>query len=163
MATRTRKSNAKSGNHNHSQCVRNALEAAERVCAKRDIKLTPIRRKVLELVWARHEPVGAYTILAKLAIDSHKPSPPTVYRALEFLIDAGLVHRIESLNSFMGCGYAEHTHRAQFMVCRACQSVEEIDDSTLERAIDTRARLSGFKLAEEPVEIRGLCGKCATT
>ena len=147
--------------HNHAQCVQSALLAADRVCTKRAMRLTPLRRRVLELVWSQHEPIGAYDILARLAVGGRKPAPPTVYRALEFLIDAGLVHRIESLNAFKGCDSPEHAHRAQFLVCRACHRVEEIDDRSLTRAIEARAKHSGFRLAPESFEVKGVCAECA--
>jgi len=162
VARRARTARKPNPPHNHAQCVRSALQAADRVCAKRAIRLTPLRRRILELVWAQHDPIGAYDILDKLVNDYRKPAPPTVYRALEFLIDAGLVHRIESLNAFKGCASPEQAHRAQFLVCRACHRVEEIDDRTLERAIETRALNSGFRLEAESFEVKGLCGQCAT-
>ena len=89
--------------HDHDHCVANALAAAEQVCATRGLKLTPLRRRVLELVWAGHGPVGAYDLLQALAEgDARAVQPPTVYRALEFLREAGLVHRIDTLNAFIG-------------------------------------------------------------
>lgn len=149
------------GAHDHTRCVQAALAAAARVCEKRELKLTPIRRKVLEIVWSQHEPIGAYDILKQVESPSGKAVPTTVYRALEFLIDAGLVHRIDSLNAFKGCDSPEHAHRAQFLVCRACRRVEELDDDAIESAIDARARRDGFDLHAASLEIRGLCGNCA--
>jgi Fur family zinc uptake transcriptional regulator len=89
--------------HQHEHCVHDALAAAEVLCAKRGVRLTAIRKRVLELVWASHQPLGAYAILDKLTNEGHKPAPPTVYRALEFLLEHGLIHRIASLNAFLGC------------------------------------------------------------
>ena len=96
--------------HDHQSCIQQALDTAANLCEQRGLNLTPIRRRVLEIVWRSHEPIGAYQILAELAKERDKAAPPTVYRALDFLIDAGLVHRIESLNAFGGCG--AHTGKA---------------------------------------------------
>lgn len=162
MARTSKKTAARgAGPHDHARCVDAALAAADRVCDRRGLKLTAIRRKVLEVVWAQHEPIGAYDILRQVPSPSGKAVPTTIYRALEFLIDAGLVHRIDSLNAFKGCDSPEHQHRAQFLVCRACRRVEELDDVAIESAIDARARRDGFDLHAASLEIRGLCGNCA--
>lgn len=150
----------KAAPHNHRNCVRDALLAAERVCEERNLKLTPLRRQVLEIVWSRHEPIGAYDILGVLSSAEHRPSPPTVYRALEFLLEAGLVHRIDSLNAFKGCESPESGHRAQFLVCRSCHHVEELDDRAIEAAIGARAKSVGFSISAGTLEIRGLCQQC---
>lgn len=126
-----------------------------------NLRLTPIRKQVLEIVWSQHEPIGAYDILGKLDVASKKPSPPTVYRALEFLMDAGLVHRIDSLNAFKGCDSPEQAHRPRFLVCRTCHHVEEIDDRRIESAIGARAKLAGFELTQASLEILGLCSNCS--
>ena len=81
--------------HQHEHCVHNALSSAEDLCSKRGVRLTAIRKRVLELVWASHQPLGAYAILDKLTAEGHKPAPPTVYRALEFLLEQGLIHMLE--------------------------------------------------------------------
>ena len=91
--------------HDHRVCVKDALEQATAICAKRGARLTPIRRRVLELIWASHKPSGAYDILEALSQESRgkRIAPPTVYRALDFLLEQGLIHRLESLNAFIGC------------------------------------------------------------
>src|SRR5690606_10698879 len=89
--------------HDHEQCVSDALAAAEQVCERSGARLTPVRRGVLGLVWQSHRPMGAYDLLDTLAReDDRRPAPPTVYRALDFLQEHGLVHRIASLNAFIG-------------------------------------------------------------
>ena len=90
--------------HDHSRCVAEALAEAEALCAKQGTRLTTLRKRVLELVWASHKPLGAYDILGVLSEeDGRRAAPPTVYRALDFLLENGLVHRIASLNAFIGC------------------------------------------------------------
>ncbi len=151
--------------HDHDHCVATALAAAEEVCAKRGLKLTPLRRRVLELVWAGHGPVGAYDLLQALAEgDARAVQPPTVYRALEFLREAGLVHRIDALNAFIGCDRPSAAHGAphggQVLVCRSCQSVVEVDDQGIAHALTERAAALGFLPDAGPLEIKGLCPAC---
>jgi Fur family transcriptional regulator, zinc uptake regulator len=147
--------------HDHARCVRRAVAAAERVCAAKEVNLTPLRRHILEIVWRKHEPIGAYEILAELARDREKAAPPTVYRALEFLQEAGLVHRLDTLNAFLGCDRPEDEHAGQFLVCGQCRRVAEIDDSVLSQAAQERARSLGFRLESSAVEIKAICAECA--
>jgi Fur family zinc uptake transcriptional regulator len=151
--------------HDHDHCVATALSAAEQVCATRGLKLTPLRRRVLELVWAGHGPVGAYDLLQALAEgDARAVQPPTVYRALDFLREAGLVHRIDTLNAFIGCDRPDASqgapHGGQVLVCRSCQSVVEVDDPVMARALAERAAALGFLPDAGPLEIKGLCPAC---
>jgi Fur family transcriptional regulator, zinc uptake regulator len=147
--------------HDHDRCIRRAVSAAERVCAAKQISLTPLRKRILEIVWRQHEPIGAYEILAEIAKDREKAAPPTVYRALEFLQDAGLVHRLDSLNAFLGCERPESPHAAQFLVCGNCRRVAEIEDPVLNRALLERARALGFHVEDSAVEIKARCTECA--
>jgi Fur family transcriptional regulator, zinc uptake regulator len=147
--------------HDHRRCIERAVAAAERVCAARRFNLTPIRRRVLEIVWRQHAPIGAYDILAELAKDGGHPSPQTVYRALEFLQEAGLVHRLDTLNAFLGCDRPENSHSGQFLVCSRCRRVAEIEDSLLNRTLQERTRSLGFRLDASPVEIKAICTQCA--
>ncbi|MGH8317451.1 MAG: Fur family transcriptional regulator [Steroidobacteraceae bacterium] len=147
--------------HDHKHCVERAVAAAERVCAARQFNLTPIRKRVLEIVWRQHEPIGAYAVLAELAKAGGKPAPQTVYRALEFLQEAGLVHRLHTLNAFLGCDRPEDAHSGQFLVCSRCRRVAEIEDSVLNRTLKERARSLGFRLDASPVEIKAICNHCA--
>jgi len=148
--------------HNHQQCISQALAIAETLCEERGLRLTPVRRRVLELVWQEHEPIGAYELLAALARDGSSPAPPTVYRALEFLCGAGLVHRIDSLNAYIGCDRADEAHVGQFLVCHQCQRVAEIDNPVLKRSLARAAREAGFSL-DAAVEIKGQCARCQST
>ncbi len=147
--------------HDHARCIRRAVSAAEEVCTRRKVSLTPLRKRVLEIVWRAHEPIGAYQILAEIAKDREKAGPPTVYRALEFLQDAGLVHRLDALNAFVGCDHPAEGHAAQFLICSKCHRVAEIEDPALTRALGERARSSGFRFESGAVEIKGLCDDCA--
>lgn len=147
--------------HDHGRCVADALAAADALCAERGLKLTPLRRRVLELVWAGHGPVGAYDLLQALAqADGRTAQPPTVYRALEFLLEAGLVHRIDTLNAFIGCDRPGAPHGGQVLVCRECRRAEEVDDPVIAAAISERAGALHFTPDAGPLEIKGLCPDC---
>ena len=147
--------------HDHVRCVTEALAAAEIVCTERNVSLTALRRRVLELIWSRHEPVRAYDLLDQLRAERRGAAPPTVYRALDFLLQAGLVHRIESLNAYVGCGGPEARHGGQFLICGECGRVAELDDDDISQRVRQRARGLGFTVRRQTIEIMGLCAQCA--
>jgi Fur family transcriptional regulator, zinc uptake regulator len=148
--------------HDHAACVAHALDAAEALCASRRERLTAIRRQVLEIVWRGHHPIGAYDILEAMQIaGGRKVAPPTVYRALEFLRQQGFVHRIESLNAFVGCHDPGQPHAVQFMICRECRTAVEIHDPRIADALAAAAESAGFTAQERVVELSGLCRRCA--
>ncbi len=147
--------------HDHAHCVADALTRADALCAERGARLTILRRRVLELVWSSHRPRGAYAILEDLSQQDGKATAPlTVYRALEFLVDQGLVHRIESLNAYVGCAAPGATHSGQFLVCEGCGDAAEIDDPSIRSAIDAAAAARGFRVQRPTVEVRGVCKDC---
>ncbi|WP_348771359.1 Fur family transcriptional regulator [Azospirillum sp. SYSU D00513] len=147
--------------HDHDHCIADALTRADALCAERGARLTSLRRRVLELVWNSHRPRGAYAILEDLSQQDGKPAAPlTVYRALEFLVEQGLVHRIESLNAYVGCAAPGAVHSGQFLVCAACGNAIEIDDPRIRSAIDATAAEHGFRVQRPTVEVRGLCPEC---
>jgi len=146
--------------HDHDMCVAEALAHAEEVCARRGLRLTRIRRRVLEIIWSSHKPVGAYDILEELGRDGKRPAPPTVYRALDFLIEAWLVHRLDSLHAFIGCSDPSHAHAGKFLICSQCRSVAELDDPEIARLISNTARAAAFEPHSLVLEIQGLCDLC---
>ena len=150
----------RSGRHNHRTCVADALRAAEEICRDRGLRLTPLRRRILEMIWNGHEPVRAYDLLDKLRGERSGAAPPTVYRTLEFLCDCGLVHRIKSLNAYVGCGDPRFHHAGQFLICRECRAVAELDSPEITEAIADKARNAGFEVAGQTIEIAGLCPDC---
>ena len=114
--------------HNHEHCIHTAMEEAKVLCQSRGVRLTPIREKVLELLWQSHEPIGAYDILAQLAKQEDRPAqPPTVYRALDFLLEQGLVHRLASINAYIGCPHPGEAHKGCFLICQQCRTTIEVD------------------------------------
>lgn len=146
--------------HDHRRCVTTALARAAKVCAASGGRLTALRRRVLELVWQSHRPMGAYDILAALGQKRETVAPPTVYRALEFLRAQGLVHRIESLNAFIGCDQPGEPHSGQFLICRACGRAAEMADGRIDAAMRCGLAEAGFTLERPTVEALGLCPDC---
>ena len=148
--------------HDHDHCVAEAIAVAVRICRERGLRFTEQRRRVLELVWNSHQPVGAYDILDGLHRAGRKVAPPTVYRALDFLIEADLVHRLDSLNAFVGCPDPSRPHAGQFLICRKCRSVAELDDGDIDEMIRQRAAILGFTAIHQTLEIEGICRNCAS-
>jgi len=146
--------------HDHESCVTGALDRAALLCTRRRARLTPLRRRVLTLVWQSHAPIGAYAILASLRRAHRGAAPPTVYRALDFLIAQGLIHRVESLNAYIGCAVPERPHAGQFMICDGCGTAAELDDPAIARAILRRAGAVGFAVERQTIEVQGLCPRC---
>jgi Fur family zinc uptake transcriptional regulator len=147
--------------HDHSHCVSHALAEAETICARQGLRLTALRRRVLELVWHSHKPLGAYDILGVLSEeDGRRAAPPTVYRALDFLLENGLVHRIASLNAFIGCNQPQHAHQGQFLICRSCNAAIELEQPAISQAIIAEAAAVGFVVEGQMVEVVGLCAGC---
>ncbi|RYH02429.1 transcriptional repressor [Salipiger sp. IMCC34102] len=122
-----------------------------------DLRLTPVRRRVLEILLESHAAMGAYDILARLKADGLGDQPPVVYRALSYLVEHGLAHRIERLNAFVACARPEDAHDPAFMICRTCRSVHE---STVATPLDHAARASGFEIERTVIEAEGLCPAC---
>jgi Fur family zinc uptake transcriptional regulator len=147
--------------HDHAKCVADALAAARELCAKRGERFTELRGRVLEIVWDSHRPIGAYAILERLKSDGRSAAPPTVYRALDFLMSAGLVHRIESLNAYVGCAHPGERHASQFLLCKTCGNSVELDEPAVGSALAQAADKRGFKVDRRVVELSGLCANCA--
>jgi Fur family transcriptional regulator, zinc uptake regulator len=148
--------------HDHQRCIRVALDQALAVCASRGLRLTDLRRQVLEIVWQSHAPIGAYQILERLAGRRGRVAPPTVYRALEFLTREGLVHRIDSRNAYVGCTTPAQPHQAYFFICRDCGEAAEFHDPALAGSIGRCVQRAGFRLTSATVELAGLCSRCGT-
>ncbi len=146
--------------HDHDKCVDRALGDAEAICEERGVRLTPLRQKVLELVWSGHKPISAYDLLDKLSENRKKAAPPTVYRALEFLMNEGLVHRIESLNAYIGCPHPFLHHNGQFLICQTCKIVLELNDPAIRKSMTQLAHSEGFTITSGMVEVMGVCPAC---
>lgn len=144
---------------NHQRCIDEAIRVAESLCREQGRRFTTTRRRVLELVWQQHKPIGAYQVLEALQ-QTGRAAPPTVYRALDFLQQMGLVHRIASLNAYVGCSHPGAPHDGQFLICESCQALAELDVPEINSAIAQSAGASGFQPRRHTVEIMGLCPAC---
>ena len=148
--------------HDHAHCAADALARAEAVTAAAGVRLTPVRRRVLEILLEEHRALGAYDVLARLAADGFGNQPPVAYRALEFLVDHGLAHRIQRLNAFTACVHPGEAHAPAFLICRNCQAVAEAEAGPARAALDAAAGALGFVIERTTIEALGLCPACRT-
>jgi len=143
--------------------VNDALAVAESLCARRGRRFTPIRRKVLELLLNHQRSLKAYELLDEIRAIHPNATPPTVYRALDFLLEEGLVHRVDSLNTFIACGDAAGAPHNLLVVCTGCGTVAEIHDDIVRNRLADRIKHAGFKLAGHEMEVKALCQDCLAT
>lgn len=146
--------------HDHVHCVDHGLLAAEQHCAEKGLRLTPVRRKVLELLLQEHRALGAYAILELLRKAGFGSQPPVAYRALDFLVEHGFAHKIERLNAFVACSYPGEKHSPAFMICRNCEAIAEAQSASAKGVLGAAARASGFQIEKTMVEAEGLCPSC---
>src|ERR1700759_5076432 len=147
--------------HDHGRCTADAISHAEQVCARRAQKFTPIRRQVLGALLSSHRPLGAYEVIDELAKSMPRPAPITVYRALDFLMDNGLVHRIESRNAYLACAH-DHDAAAMvaFLICEKCGSVGEMPAGPVAQGLNAAARAPGLAPRLSGVESTAPCAHC---
>ena len=143
--------------HNHATCISDALRSAERICARADLKLTPVRRRVLEILLESHAALGAYDVLSRLDAEGLGSKPPVAYRALGFLVDHGFAHRIEGLNAFIACAHPGSDHAPAFLICRGCRTVAETRATA---PLGAAAAQTGFAIEQTVMEAQGLCPAC---
>ncbi|MCY4277998.1 MAG: Fur family transcriptional regulator [Gammaproteobacteria bacterium] len=146
----------------HETAERIAL--AESLCATRGSKLTAIRRQVLELLWDSSRATGAYELIEALKRKHGRPvAPPTVYRALEFLISQRLVSKIESRNAYIPCAHPERPHDCLFFICSRCGESTEFEDPRIAQALAEDAATFGYRVTRPVVELEGTCENCMLT
>ena len=138
------------------------IQEAEYYCKENGLNFTPVRRKVLEILLQKNTAIGAYEILDLLREAGFKNQPPVAYRALEFLVQNGFAHKIEQLNSFIGCMHPGKDHSPAFMICRNCDSVSEEEALTRNFSVSQIASKAGFTVEKAVIEARGLCHSCAS-
>lgn len=144
----------------HNHCVQSALKRAEEICAQSGGRLTKQRKQVLELIWQNHKAHKAYDILDQMVAKDKSAKPPTVYRALDFLQDYGLVHKIQSLNAYVGCPHPEQNQAHQFLICENCNHVDDIHNDLVSKPLTSIAKNHNFKIKHQIVEVFGLCKNC---
>jgi Fur family zinc uptake transcriptional regulator len=147
--------------HDHDRCANDAIAHAEAICAARAQRLTHTRRHVLEALLASHQPLGAYELIDRLAADGARPAPITIYRALDFLREQGLVHRIESRNAFIAC-VRNHASGdpVVFLICEKCGAVGDAASAAVADTIKRASRAAGFTSKTPVIEISGICAHC---
>jgi Fur family transcriptional regulator, zinc uptake regulator len=147
--------------HDHGRCTSDAVAHADAICAARKERLTAIRRRVLEALLESHSPLGAYELIDRLAENGGRPAPITIYRALDFLREQGLVHRIESRNAFIACVHNhDTTEPVVFLICERCGAVGEAAGATVAQTIRTASLAAGFTPKTPVIEISGVCAHC---
>lgn len=147
--------------HDHGACADATLAQAEALAAARGMRLTPVRRRVLQILLEEHQAMGAYDVLQRLAAEGFGHQPPVAYRALDFLVEQGLAHRIQRLNAFTACMHPGQAHAPAFLICRACNRVAESEAAPVRAALDACALAQGFVVERSTVEALGLCPGCA--
>ena len=146
--------------HDHAACIARCADEVAACCAARGLRLTPVRRRVLEILLDRHRALGAYEILDILRDEGLGSQPPVAYRALDFLVANGFAHRIERLNAFVACTHPEQDHDPAFLICRQCASVAETKAAPAEGPLGASAQDTGFRIERTVVEAEGLCPRC---
>ena len=146
--------------HDHAGCAAHALAAAERVAAERGLRLTPVRRKVLEILLEEHRALGAYAVLDRLAAAGFGKQPPVAYRALDFLVEHGFAHRVQRLNAFAACLAPDVDHAPVFLICEGCGAVAEAEGAQVRVALVAAALAQGFEVRRTTVEAVGQCPAC---
>lgn len=147
--------------HDHTACKAEALSRAEATCAAKGARLTPVRRRTLEILLETHKALGAYEVLDRLAAEGFGRQPPVAYRALDFLVENGLAHRIQRLNAFAACTHAGgHSHAPVFLICERCHLVAEAPGTRVRTALEEAADAAGFSVERAHVEALGLCPAC---
>jgi len=149
--------------HDHGVCVATALAEAERRCSASGLRLTPARRRVLEILLEEHRALGAYDVLARMNEEGLGAQPPAAYRALDFLVAQGLAHRIEGQNAYVACAHPGETHLPAFLHCRACGAVAEAKAEAERDLLARAAAETGFAIETTVVEAEGLCPGCRET
>ena len=139
------------------------LERADLLCKQRGVRFTPTRRNVFTLISGYQGAVSAYDLLDKLKELEPNAKPPTVYRALDFLLAQGFVHKVESLNAFLFCEHFDEHHPMQLLICNQCGLVVELHDEAINQAFEQQAQLNGFVITNQSIEAHGQCRQCQTT
>jgi Fur family zinc uptake transcriptional regulator len=146
--------------HDHALCATDVLARAEALTAANGARMTPVRRRVLEILLEEHRALGAYDVLTRLGAEGFGNQPPVAYRALEFLVDQGFAHRIRRLNAFAACMHPGEAHAPVFLICRACNTVAETAAGGVRTALDHAAADAGFAVERSTIEAMGLCPAC---
>ena len=133
---------------------------ARSFCEDKGVRFSPLRGLVYQILLQEDSSIGAYDILDKLKLTEESAKPPTVYRALDFFLDLGLVHKVESTNTFKACHHFGDSHPVQFLICDNCGDVQEISSEGVEETLELQAKQNNFQIISQTIEAHGLCKKC---
>ena len=146
--------------HDHATCVKRTIDRADTLARDSGVRMTPTRRRALEILLENHRAMGAYELLKRLDDEGFGSKPVVAYRALNFLQSQGLVHRIEGLNAYVACTHPDHDHRPAFIVCRDCRTVTEANVDLRHGPLAAAAQNAGVTLERTVVEAIGQCENC---
>ena len=145
---------------NHKININEALKKAEIICNKKGVKLTKLRKKVLTLILKNHGYVKAYDLLNDLKKSDASAKPPTVYRSLDFLMEHGFIHKIQSLNAFVGCSHPDEHEDCYFLICKECKNIEECCSNKVKKVLTSTSGKNNFSPNQVTLEITGICQDC---
>jgi Fur family zinc uptake transcriptional regulator len=146
---------------NHQICIDDALKTAEDICLSKAILFTPQRKSIFKLIWNSHKPMKAYDILSQFQKEDPDAKPITIYRSLDFLLENGIIHKIESQNTYLGCTHPTKEHNCYFTICDKCSSVTEECSGDYLDEINKNLKERNFKVNHVTLEIHGTCSKCS--
>ena len=146
--------------HDHKRCVQRALKEADGYCLKNQLRFTEVRRRTLGILLESHVAMGAYDVLERLKLEGLGSKPPIAYRALNFLLENGFIHRIERLNAFVACAHPGANHHPAFLICSDCGNVAEAAVSPDSDALSRTAEQNGFHIEHTTIEAEGQCPGC---
>lgn len=146
--------------HDHAHCQAEVLAGAAALAAARGVRMTPVRQRVLEILLESHRAMGAYDVLERLAAEGFGNQPPVAYRALDFLVEQGLAHRVQRLNAFAACMHPGQDHTPVFLICAGCGALSEADAGPVRVALEAAAATAGFAIERSTVEALGQCPAC---
>ncbi len=146
--------------HDHGHDAGAFVAAVASACQSRGLRLTPLRQRVLELIAAEEKPIKAYDLLDRLREEHGSAAPPTVYRALDFLLENGFIHKLESINAFVGCHHPDQVHQVPFLICDVCSSATELCDDRVAELLGAQAKERGFTARAQTLEVHGVCRAC---
>ena len=148
------------GRHDHHHDADAFIGAVSSACELRGLRLTPLRLRVLELIAAESKPVKAYDLLDRLKDEHSGAAPPTIYRALDFLLENRFIHKLESINAYVACHHPAEQHQVPFLICDVCDGAQEVCDPRVAELIEAQARTFGFTPQGQTVEVHGVCKNC---
>jgi Fur family zinc uptake transcriptional regulator len=148
--------------HHHRHDARGFVKEVSSVCATRGLRLTEIRMQVLQIIAQSEKPLKAYDLLDRLKDDRSNAAPPTVYRALDFLIENGFIHKLQSINAYVSCHHPSIVHQVPFLICDVCESADEICDERVSGLLTDQAKAHGFRTRSQTLEVHGVCKQCAS-